>query len=353
MAKVLIVATSHRTRGGVTSVIKAHKSGRQWNEYHCRWIETHRDGNLLTKLLYVIHAFLQYLFLLPFYDLVHIHIGEPPSALRKQAFMWWAKTWHKKTIVHFHSFSPRTTIKSKYSYLYHYLFTHADKVIVLSEYWKKEVDATFPEAHTVVVYNPCPAVKGTSEQETTKSVCPFAHSILFAGTVSQRKGYPDLIHAFAKIAEQHRDWGLIFAGNGEVEKGKSIAQETGISDQVLWLGWVNGKAKDAVFRHANIFCLPSYAEGFPMGVLDAWAYGLPVVTTPVGGIPDIADDGENILLFNPGDIDALACQLNKMINDNTLRNNIAKESIILAQTTFNIETINGQIENLYKELTTK
>lgn len=49
-----------------------------------------------------------------------------------------------------------------------------------------------------------------------------------------------------------------------------------------------------------------YTVGFPMGVIDAWVYGLPVITTPVGGIPDIAIDGKNMLLFTPGDIDALA-----------------------------------------------
>ena len=87
-----------------------------------------------------------------------------------------------------------------------------------------------------------------------------------------------------------------------------------------------------------------------MAVLDAWAYGLPVITTPVGGIPDIAKDSENLLLFNPGDIKMLAHQIERMITDSTLRENISKESIKLAQTTFNIDTINRQIGEIYEKL---
>lgn len=87
-----------------------------------------------------------------------------------------------------------------------------------------------------------------------------------------------------------------------------------------------------------------------MAVLDAWAYGLPVITTPVGGIPDIAIDGENMLLFNAGDIDKLAENMQRLIDDNELRNKIIKESVNLANTTFNIDTINNQIGSLYQEM---
>ena len=87
-----------------------------------------------------------------------------------------------------------------------------------------------------------------------------------------------------------------------------------------------------------------------MAVLDAWAYGLPVITTPVGGIPDIAKDGENLLLFQPGDCDKLAIQMERMIKDKQLRANIIKQSSVLAETIFNIKTINKEIENLYNEL---
>ena len=352
MIKVLVLATSRKTRGGVTSVVKAHEQGEQWKKYHCKWIETHRDNGLLVKFLMVIPAFIQYVFLLPFYDLVHIHTSEPPSALRKVVFMWLAKVWRKKTIVHFHSFSPETTIRSRFACLYRYLFGKADRVVVLSEYWKREVMKEVPSAKVDVIYNPCLAevkelAAGCVEY---KGASPKTHTILYAGTVNHRKGYADMVKAFAKIAKKHADWLIVFAGNGEIEQGKALAESLGIGNQTKWLGWVRGEEKDKAFREATIFCLPSYAEGFPMSVLDAWSYGLPVITTPVGGIPDVAKDGENMLLFEPGDVDALTGCMERMITDKELRDRISMASLGFSRGMFNISTINNEIENLYKKI---
>ena len=344
MQKVLIIATSHKTRGGITSVILSHQKGRHWKEYNCKWVETHIDRGWFWKLFYLIDAFVKYIFILPFYDLIHIHISEPPSAIRKCLFMWWANVWKKKTIIHFHSFSPDTTIKSRNSGIYRYLFTKADVVFVLSKYWKDEVNKIFHLGDKIkIIYNPC-SITIYDKQYVKKK------SILYAGAINSRKGYADLICAFSKIAINYSDWNLVFAGNGEIENGKLLAINLGIENQVHFLGWVNGEAKDKAFKEASIFCLPSYAEGFPMAVLDAWAYGLPVVSTPVGGLPDIAIDNENILMFNPGDKDKLAEQLERMINEEELRKNISNASIELSKTTFSEKVINYQVEELYKRL---
>lgn len=174
--------------------------------------------------------------------------------------------------------------------------------------------------------------------------------ILYAGTINERKGYSDLIKAFAKIASKHPEWKVVFAGNGEIEKGEQLARQLDIANQVVFEGWVSGTPKDNLFRKASIFCLPSYAEGFPMAVLDAWAYGLPVITTPVGGIPDVAVDGENMLLFNPGDIDKLAEDIDRLITDNVLRHKICEASIEFAKDKFNVNTINKQLGKIYDSL---
>jgi glycosyltransferase involved in cell wall biosynthesis len=342
--RVLIIATSHKTRGGITSVIKAHQKGEQWKKFHCKWIETHIDKGDFLKLLYFCKGWILFILNLPFYDIVHIHTSEPPSAIRKCLFMWWSKLWKKKVIVHFHAFSPETTINGKYQKVYKYLFSHANKVIVLSQLWEKYVNETFHLGDKIqVIYNPC-TTEILPEKYTKQNI------ILYAGTINARKGYTDMIKAFAKIAFQYPNWEIVFAGNGEIENGTTLAKELGIDSQTQFLGWISGKDKDKIFKEASIFCLPSYAEGFPMAVLDAWAYGLPVITTPVGGIPDIAKDGENVLLFQPGDCDKLAIQMDRMIKDNILRNHLTKQSIILSQTTFNIDTINKEIGILYKKI---
>ena len=344
MSKVLVVATSHKTRGGITAVVKAHEKGSQWKKYHCRWIETHIDKGALWKLAYLIGGWLEFAVLVPFYDIVHVHLSEPPSALRKCLFVPIAKLLGKKVIVHFHSFSPETTIKSKYRKIYKYLFSCADIVIVLSQLWKKCVEEAFGLCDKVrVVYNPCTAEVYPQHYERK-------NQILYAGTVNARKGYKDMILAFASIAEDFPEWRIVFAGNGEVEQGKKLASDLEVAAQTEFLGWVSGNEKDKAFKEASIFCLPSYAEGFPMAVLDAWSYGLPVITTPVGGIPDVAEDGANMLLFNPGDTDELALQMRRLISDSELRERIGARSLELARTTFNVERINEEIGGIYEEL---
>ena len=341
MTKVLVVATSRKTRGGITAVIKAHEAGSQWSRFHCKWIPTHVDKSMLSKLMYLVRGLTEYLFLLPSADIVHIHTSEPPSAKRKLLFFFPAKWLKKKVVVHFHSFSPDTTINGPHSKLYQKLFCGADVVVVLSNYWKEMVDEKFHLGDRIkVIYNPCPTITYLQKYEKNRS-------ILYAGTLDQRKGYADLVRAFSMVAPRHPDWMITLAGNGEIEQARSLAKELGIESQIELLGWVSGERKDKAFKQASVFCLPSYAEGFPMAILDAWAYGLPVITTPVGGVPDVAADGENMLLFNPGDIEMLARKLDLIIGNAELRDKLTKESLKLAKEKFNLNNITVQLAKLY------
>lgn len=344
-----MVATGRKTRGGITSVVKAHETGEQWRKFHCHWVQTHRDGAAWHKIWYFATALVDFMVRLPFCDIVHIHFSTDSSAMRKIVFFRLAKLAGKKVIVHFHSCSVEMTIYGKRRHMYEYLFSKADRVIALSEYWQNEICDEFglSKEKVVVVYNPCPVISAAHrsiEKEKT---------ILYAGTVNERKGYADMIRAFAKIAARFPEWRIVFAGNGEVEQGKALARKLGIERQTEFLGWVSGDDKDRAFRSTTVFCLPSYAEGFPMAVLDAWAYGLPAITTPVGGIPDVAKDGENMLLFEPGDIGRLAEQMERLISDLTLREKIARASVDFARNEFNIGTINREIWEIYGSFGTR
>ena len=352
--RVLVVATSRKTRGGITSVVKAHETGEQWKKYHCRWIQTHRDGPAWRKIAYFVRAYIQFFFLVPFCDIVHIHVAPYSSLRRKKHFLRLAKLWNKKVIAHFHPHKPDVLFEKSTQQEYIDFFSKADKVIALSPQWVKWIsEAIHITENVIYIYNPCATIEKKDVSNITKE--PFTGNyILFAGTLYKRKGFDTLIKAFAKIADKHPDWKVVLAGNPKEEKDaelmKTLPAELGIKNQIVFPGWVTGDDKDLMFRKASIFCLASSAEGFPMAVLDAWAYGLPCVVTPAGGLPDIVEDGKNALMFEYGDVDKLAYQLDRIICDSELRKHIANESYKLAQTTFNITTINKQIESLYEQL---
>lgn len=342
--KVLVVATSRKTRGGITSVVKAHETGAQWKKYHCRWVETHRDGNALRKLWYLLTALVEYVCLLPFYDIVHIHVGLRTSVGRKLVFAKIARAFGKKIIVHFHPATEKHLF-DEHKYKIEELFSYADLLLVLAPQWIRWINQAFPNRHfrMRVLYNPCPNVNRDFSRKKK--------NILFAGTLSERKGYNRLLEAFAKIAPKHKDWKLVFAGNGQLEEAKELQRRLGIpASQVEYLGWVSGKDKEAAFQEASIYCLPSWGEGFPMGVLDAWAYGVPVVTTPVGGITDIIANGENGIVYDIYDIEGLAASLSRLMDSQELRKRIVQQADSFVNGEFNVKNIASQLDDIYSTL---
>jgi glycosyltransferase involved in cell wall biosynthesis len=344
--KVLVIGTSAKTRGGITAVIKAYQTTTLWHQWNCVWIETHVDKSILIKLWFFFKSFVKYILLLPKASLIHVHLSAPMSVKRKYLFLVLAKKNKTPVIIHFHAFSADSTIDKKHIKLYCRVFNMADTIIVLSESWKQGLinDLNISSDKIVVLYNPCPIL--IKNQEVKKT-----NTILYAGTLDSRKGYKDLIHSFSDIASIYPDWKLCFAGNGEIIEGKKLAEKLNISHQVVFEGWVSGSEKDELFRKAAMFCLPSYAEGFPMAVLDAWAYGLPVITTPVGGIPDVAIDGINMLLFQPGDTKALSEKLKKLISDEDLRMKISYASMDFSRNKFSLNKIINDLSKIYQKNT--
>lgn len=341
MTRVLVVSTSKRTRGGITAVLRLYEKSSMWQRYHCKWVGTHRDGNNICKLWFFVKGLAEYCVLLPFYDIVHIHFSLVHSAKRKFPFFWLAKQLGKKVVIHLHCGSQ---IDEIWNGTYQTMFEQCDCGILLSESLKTKIEKHIGKSEKLrVIYNPCPIIHDTTYYDKK-------NHILFSGTLYEGKGYRDLICAFAKVAARYTDWKLVMAGNGEVEIARSLASNLGILNQVELLGWVNGDAKHRVFCESKVLCLPSYAEGFPMAVLDAWAYGLPVISTPVGGISDVAVDNVNMLVFEPGNIDALSRKLEIIMSNEMLRSQLSAESQRLAAEVFNLNTVTDKVAEIYDML---
>ena len=340
--KVLVVATSNLSRGGIATVVSAISKQDVWTKYHCYWIKSHIDKSFVEKLLRLFCSLLKFCVLLPFYDIVHIHVSTTVSANRKYIFFKLAKLLRKKTIIHLHCGSQLSEIWNK---KYADMLTNSDKCITLSKNIKNYIITKIGNCTNIeVLYNPCPDVSLKDEKNVDNC------TILFAATLYKTKGYLDLIEAFGQIAAKYPNWKLLLAGNGDQQDGLELVKKYNIENQVEFLGWIKDDRKDLIFRTSTIFCLPSYAEGFPMAILDAWAYRLPIITTPVGGIPDIVVDGKNGLLVNPGDIINLANKLELLIKDQKLRKQIADESYKLSTTTFSLETMSKKLSLIYDSI---
>ena len=170
MRKVLFLATSRKTKGGVTSVLKAYQKCQLWEKYNIRWLETHIDGNTLIKLWYSFTSLITYLFVVRSYDLVHLHTGEIISIKRKYIFFQIARWLNKKTIVHLHIGNQIDSYAN--SKLCNNILKRADAVLVLSNELKNKVRELFSvdSDKIYVIHNPCVAVENVRYSTATQGL---------------------------------------------------------------------------------------------------------------------------------------------------------------------------------------
>ena len=98
-----------------------------------------------------------------------------------------------------------------------------------------------------------------------------------------------------------------------------------------------------------LFFVSSHAEGFPMATLDAWSYGLPVISSPVGGIMDVAIHGKNIIIINPNEENDIANKIEMLIRDENLMNKLSIESINFAENYFSLTSVTSKLDKIYSE----
>jgi glycosyltransferase involved in cell wall biosynthesis len=108
---------------------------------------------------------------------------------------------------------------------------------------------------------------------------------------------------------------LVCAGEGERGALAGHAQRLGVAEMVKFTGWVGPSGKRALLESAAALAAPSYADGMPLGVLEAMAAGVPVIASPSGGVLESVTDGVSGLLAAPGDTATLARHLRRLLTD--------------------------------------
>jgi glycosyltransferase involved in cell wall biosynthesis len=139
---------------------------------------------------------------------------------------------------------------------------------------------------------------------------------LFVGRLAGVKGVPILIDAMAILAEKHPDLVLRLIGDGPDRKAlEADVASRGLNDRVTFLGYKSQSEVAEELAQADVFVLPSFAEGVPVVLMEAMASQVPVVTTRIAGVPELVEDGVSGRLVPPGDTVAFAQALDALLTD--------------------------------------
>jgi len=175
-----------------------------------------------------------------------------------------------------------------------------------------------------------------------------ARVILFVGRLNRDKGMLDLAEAFEEIAKIYSDVVLLLVGSEEnvlLSQMKYICQIGG--DRVHHVKFT--ATPENFMAAADVFCLPSYREGFGLTIIEAAACGVPAVASKIYGITDAVDDGKTGLLFPAGDVVCLTQTLLKMIQDADLRRGLGDNARKRAHALFSSEKITQGLMSLYDD----
>jgi glycosyltransferase involved in cell wall biosynthesis len=145
----------------------------------------------------------------------------------------------------------------------------------------------------------------------------------------RRKDTRTLLDALPAVLRAHPGANLRIVGGGpELPALRRRARDLGLGARVTFLGETQGdEAVKSEYLRADVFCLPSRQEGFGIALLEAMAAGTPIVAAAAGAIPEVAPDGEAALLVPPGDADALADALHRVLDDDALRRGLRRTGL--------------------------
>ena len=278
------------------------------------------------------------------YDIVHVH-WPLPHAL----FGWVARAARRRTriIMQFYSIELRW-VNERIAILRGFLrraIRTADRVVAISTSTAREVTAL---AGAI----PVEVIPYAVEMPAHPAVRDPA-TILYVGRLVERKGVAYLIDAMALLPQAK----VVLIGDGpEREALEARANERGVTDRVSFRGWVTPEELDRAYATATAFALPAVVdkrgdtEGLGMVLMEAMSYRVPVVTTALGGITDIVDDGKTGVIVPPNDATALAAALRRLIEDRQLAEQLGVDGQLAVERRFSWARIIDQFAALYDGL---
>ena len=172
--------------------------------------------------------------------------------------------------------------------------------------------------------------------------------VVTASRLVLKNGTDDLIRALTFLPKNYK---LIIAGDGDDrDKLRVLTQQKQLTERVVFLGGLSHEKLPSVLKACDIFCRPSLSEGLGISFLEAMAVGLPIIGTPVGGIPDFLQDGETGVFCQPRDPESIAKAVLRIQNVPGLRDTLIVRGSALVSESYNWENIAEDIGKMIRSI---
>jgi glycosyltransferase involved in cell wall biosynthesis len=236
----------------------------------------------------------------------------------------------------------------------------ADAIICVGDNERRAVQAKFPGKRVEWMPNGVDAARfvfGCGERFRQKHAIPADRNIvLCVGRIDYQKNQLALLESLSGLLRHRRDLQLVLIGpvtsGAYGERLRTRIEQVGLERHVTIIPGLPADSPELLdaYQAASVFCLPSLHEPFGIVVLEAWAAGLPVVASRVGGIPGFTRDGIDVLHAEPERPDSFGTAISSLLDDTELRARLSGNGRVRAQTEFDWSRVTDRLEALYRDL---
>ncbi len=290
-------------------------------------------------------------------DLVHLNVSlNFNSFIREGIFIYLAKKKHLPVLVFFRGWELpfERQVEGRFQWFFKKTYMKADGFVVLSKSFEEKLRSwgiTVPIYHGTVTVDEW-LLSDFSIEEKVALLRSSTHTkILFLSRLEKEKGIFETLEALSLLLRRGHHVSLTIAGDGPAmtELRKYLARDYRDANSVELTGYVVGNSKKEVFKSHHIFCFPTYhAEGMPNAVLEAMAFGMPVVTRAVGGLRDFFENGKMGYITESKASTTIAELLERLILDKTTMIDMALHNHSYTKENFMARKVAEKLVGIYR-----
>lgn len=346
---VLVVGPGGKSQGGITAVIRNYSKTEYWTEFNCIHHSSVEDGAGPRKLAYILYQYVSFIctVITSRPTVVALHAASGNSFVRKFAYLLIARALGIPIVLHIH---PAEFLRyyrhgsGLIRWMVRFSASSSARIVFLSELQLLALSDIYPVEKSVVISNPVDVqAHGVWGPDWIRQ----PRQVIFLGWLVPEKGIYDIVDAMPDVLKKFPDAKFVFAGPKDASALVAYIADRGLDGAGCVVGWISGETRLRLLRTSRVLILPSYTEGVPNVILEAMAARVPVITTPVGGIPSVIEDGVNGIFVQPHYAAGIAEAVCRVLGEDEECERLAENAYKDICSKYDLGVISDRLRDLY------